>query len=54
MIANLEEGTQVPGDLEGAVGVYAAIEAEVAEMDAEEARALLEEFGVDASRGSRR
>ena len=46
VIANLEEGTHVPGDLAGAVGVYAAIEAEVAEMDPEEARALLEEFGV--------
>ncbi len=30
----------------GAVGVYASIEAETAEMDADEARALLEEFGV--------
>jgi ribosome-binding ATPase len=46
VIANLEEGTTVPGDLPDAVGVYAAIEAEVAEMDPDEARALLEEFGV--------
>jgi hypothetical protein len=46
VIANLEEGTEVPPDLPGAAGVYAAIEAEVAEMDPEEARALLEEFGV--------
>jgi ribosome-binding ATPase len=46
LIANLEEGTTVPDDLGDAVGVYAAIEAEVAEMDADEARALLEEFGV--------
>jgi GTP-binding protein YchF len=46
VIANLEEGTDVPAALGDAVGVYAAIEAEVAEMDAEEARALLEEFGV--------
>jgi GTP-binding protein YchF len=47
VVANLEEGTQVPGDLgDGAVGVYAAIEAETAEMDPEEARALLDEFGV--------
>jgi GTP-binding protein YchF len=46
VIANLEEGTSVPGELGDAVGVYAAIEAEVAEMDPEEARALLEEFGV--------
>ncbi len=46
VVANLEEGTTVPGDLGDAVGVYAAIEAEVAEMEPEEARALLEEFGV--------
>ncbi len=46
VIANLEEGIEVPSELGDAVGVYAAIEAEVAEMDAEEARALLEEFGV--------
>jgi GTP-binding protein YchF len=49
VIANLEEGTHVPADLDGddAVGVYASIEAETAEMDPEEARALLEEFGVE-------
>jgi GTP-binding protein YchF len=47
VVANLEEGTEVPADLpEGAVGVYASIEAETAEMEPEEARALLEEFGV--------
>jgi GTP-binding protein YchF len=46
VIANLEEGTSAPPELGDAVGVYAAIEAEVAEMDPEEARALLEEFGV--------
>jgi GTP-binding protein YchF len=46
VLANLEEGTSVPAELGDAVGVYAAIEAEVAEMDPEEARALLEEFGV--------
>ncbi len=46
VVANLEEGTSVPPELGDAVGVYAAIEAEVAEMDANEARALLEEFGV--------
>jgi GTP-binding protein YchF len=47
-VANLEEGLEVPADLSaaGAVGVYASIEAETAEMDADEARALLEEFGV--------
>jgi GTP-binding protein YchF len=47
VVANLEEGTEVPPELpEGTVGVYAAIEAETAEMDLEEARALLDEFGV--------
>jgi len=46
VVANLEEGTTVPSELGDAVGVYAAIEAEVAEMDPAEAWALLEEFGV--------
>jgi ribosome-binding ATPase YchF (GTP1/OBG family) len=47
VIANLEEGTDVPAGLpESTVGVYASIEAETAEMDPDEARALLEEFGV--------
>jgi hypothetical protein len=47
VVANLEEGTDVPADLpQGTVGVYASIEAETAEMDPDEARALLEEFGV--------
>jgi hypothetical protein len=46
VVANLEEGTSVPPELGDAVGVYAAIEAEVAEMDPDEARSLLEEFGV--------
>jgi ribosome-binding ATPase len=48
VVANLEEGLEVPSELasEGAVGVYASIEAETSEMDPEEARALLEEFGV--------
>ena len=49
VVANLEEGTEVPPPLAGAgaVGVFASIEAETAEMDADEARALLEEFGVE-------
>ncbi len=47
VVANLEEGDRVPDELDGAVGVYASIEAETAEMDPGEARALLEEFGVD-------
>jgi GTP-binding protein YchF len=46
VIANLEEGTSVPPELGDAAGVYAAIEAEVSGMDVEEARSLLEEFGV--------
>jgi ribosome-binding ATPase len=47
VVANLEEGTDAPAGLpEGTVGVYASIEAETAEMDAQEARALLDEFGV--------
>ena len=46
VVANLEEGENVPGGLDDAVGVYASIEAETAEMDPVEARALLEEFGV--------
>ncbi|MBI3648739.1 MAG: redox-regulated ATPase YchF [Actinobacteria bacterium] len=47
VVANLEEGTDVPPGLGAdAVGVYASIEAETAEMDPGEARALLEEFGV--------
>jgi ribosome-binding ATPase len=47
VLANLEEGAQTPAELpEGTVGVYASIEAETAEMDPEEARALLDEFGV--------
>ena len=47
VVANLEEGTEIPPGLpEGTVGVYASIEAETAEMDPAEARALLDEFGV--------
>jgi ribosome-binding ATPase len=47
VVANLEEGSEIPRELaEETVGVYASIEAETAEMDAEEARALLDEFGV--------
>jgi GTP-binding protein YchF len=48
VVANLEEGLEVPAELatDGAVGVYASIEAETAEMDPDEARALLDEFGV--------
>jgi ribosome-binding ATPase len=46
VVANLEEGAEVSTELSGAIGVYASIEAETAEMDPAEARALLDEFGV--------
>jgi ribosome-binding ATPase len=47
LVANLEEGHLIPEGLpEGTLGVWAAIEAETAAMPAEEARQLLEEFGV--------
>lgn len=46
VIANLEEGDALPGELSEAVGIYASIEAETTEMEPEEARVLLEEFGV--------
>lgn len=47
VVANLEEGAETPEGLPpGTVGVYASIEAETAEMDPAEARALLDEFGV--------
>ncbi len=46
-VANLEEGAAMPEGLPpDAIGVYAAIEAEVAEMDPDEGAALLAEFGV--------
>jgi ribosome-binding ATPase YchF (GTP1/OBG family) len=48
VVANLEEGTGVPGGLpDDTVGVWAEIEAETAAMDETEARALLGEFGVE-------
>jgi ribosome-binding ATPase YchF (GTP1/OBG family) len=47
LVANLEEGAEVPAGLPGgAIGVWAEIEAETAAMQPEEARALLAEFGV--------
>jgi GTP-binding protein YchF len=46
VIANLEEGEELPAELDDPVGVYASIESETTEMDPREARALLEEFGV--------
>jgi ribosome-binding ATPase YchF (GTP1/OBG family) len=46
-VANLEEGSTIPEGLpERSVGVWAEIEAETASMPAEEAAALLREFGV--------
>jgi len=48
VVANLEEGESMPEGLPAdAVGVFASIEAETAEMPEDEARALLEEFGVE-------
>jgi ribosome-binding ATPase YchF (GTP1/OBG family) len=48
VVANLEEGGTLPGVLPpGAVGVWAEIEAETAAMAADEAAALLSEFGVE-------
>lgn len=48
VVANLEEGEKIPEGLPPeTVGVYASIEAETAEMPPDEARALLEEFGVE-------
>jgi GTP-binding protein YchF len=46
VIANLEEGEELPAGLDDPVGVYASIESETTEMDPQEARALLQEFGV--------
>jgi GTP-binding protein YchF len=47
VVANLGEGTDVPNGLPPeTVGVWAEIEAETAGMPPEEARALLQEFGV--------
>jgi ribosome-binding ATPase YchF (GTP1/OBG family) len=47
VVANLEEGAPIPAGLpEGTIGVWAAIEAETAAMPEDEARALLQEFGV--------
>jgi ribosome-binding ATPase len=47
VVANLEEGKELPpGISDDGVGVYAEIEAETAGMAEDEARALLEEFGV--------
>src|SRR5207248_541567 len=46
VVSNLEEGSAVPSELPDAIGVFASIEAETAEMEEKEARSLLEEFGV--------
>lgn len=48
LVANLEEGSIVPGGLpEGVLGVWAEIEAETAGIPPEDAEALLREFGVE-------
>ena len=47
VVANLQEGADLPPGLpEGTIGVWAALEAETAGMAEDEARALLEGFGV--------
>jgi ribosome-binding ATPase YchF (GTP1/OBG family) len=47
-VVNLEEGTELPPDApDGAVGVWASIEAETAGMPEDDARQLLVEFGVE-------
>jgi ribosome-binding ATPase len=47
VVANLAEGGSVPDELpEGAIGVWAEMEAETSGMPEEEASALLAEFGV--------
>jgi ribosome-binding ATPase YchF (GTP1/OBG family) len=47
LVANLEEGSDVPGTLPpDSLGVWAEIEAETAGMPPDEARTLLAEFGV--------
>jgi ribosome-binding ATPase YchF (GTP1/OBG family) len=47
VVANLEEGASPPVGLGDAAGVFGSIEAETAEMDPDDARSLLEEFGVE-------
>lgn len=48
VVANVEEGGELPGGLpENAIAVSAALEAEVAGMDAQEAAELLAGFGVE-------
>lgn len=48
VVANLEEGSTAPEGLpKETIGIWAEIEAETAGMPAEEAEALLREFGVD-------
>jgi ribosome-binding ATPase YchF (GTP1/OBG family) len=47
VVANLEEGSELPAGLPaGALGVWAEIEAEAAALPPDEARQLLQEFGV--------
>ena len=48
VVANVEEGGELPADMpEGSIGISAALEAEVAGMDANDAAELLTGFGVE-------
>src|SRR5919204_2019767 len=48
IVCNVEEGESLPNDApDGAIGVWARLEAETVGMDDDEARALLAEFGVE-------
>ncbi|MDQ3940140.1 MAG: YchF family ATPase [Actinomycetota bacterium] len=47
VVANTEEGTDAPEELEGAISISASLEAEVAGMDPTDAQELLAGFGVD-------
>jgi ribosome-binding ATPase len=48
VVANVEEGGELPSDLPGdAIAISAALESEVAGMDAGEAKELLEGFGIE-------
>lgn len=48
VVANVEEGGELPPDLpEGAIAISASLEAEVAGMEAEDAKELLGGFGIE-------
>jgi len=49
VVANVDEGADVPGSLEDAIAISASLEAEVAGMSDEEAAELLAGFGIESS-----